>query len=59
LALAKLRYEQKRFDDCGRLADRIIHSDPASGFGEEARMLRNKIELIVSGRRAGTGSVAH
>jgi tetratricopeptide (TPR) repeat protein len=59
LALAKLRYDQKRFDECGRLVERIIHSDPASNFGEEARVLRNKIELVTSGRRAGSASVAH
>jgi tetratricopeptide (TPR) repeat protein len=51
LALAKLRYDQQRFKECGALADRIIQSDPASGFGEEARVLRNKIELATSGGR--------
>lgn len=59
LALAKLRYDQKRFDECSRLVEKIIHSDPASNFGEEARVIRNKIELVTSGRRAGSASVAH
>ena len=59
LELAKLRYEQKRFDESGRLAERIVHSEPASGLGEEARVLRNRIELVTSGRRSGAGQAGN
>ena len=54
LALAKLHYERKRFGECSALAERIIHTEPASSFGEEARVLRNKIELATGGRPGRT-----
>lgn len=59
LELAKLRYEQKRFDEAGTLAEKIVHAEPASGLGEEARVLRNKIELSMPGRRPGAKSAAN
>jgi tetratricopeptide (TPR) repeat protein len=59
LELAKLKYEQKRFDEAGTLAEKIVHAEPASGLGEEARVLRNKIELSTSGRRPGAKSAAN
>jgi tetratricopeptide (TPR) repeat protein len=59
LQLAKLRYEQKALADADRHAAEIVRSDPAGPFGDEARLLRTKIELMNSGgRRPGDSRAA-
>jgi thioredoxin-like negative regulator of GroEL len=51
LQLARLRFEQRDFSACDKLAEKVIQADPAGVAGDEGRALRSKVELASAAGR--------
>lgn len=49
LRLARLHYTSEQFDECDKLALQVIRTAPGTDLADQARLLREKIELVTGG----------
>lgn len=50
LRLARLHYGAQEYDECEQLAVDVIRTAPGTELADQARLLREKIELVTGGR---------